>query len=64
MSTGRLLFAAVATAYMVVAVYLEEADLRQTFGDAYRRYQETTPRYFPRLARRRARAASALPPVA
>ena len=58
MSRGRLLFAAVATAYMVAAVFLEERDLVRTFGDAYRRYQEATPKYFPRLARRRAPAAA------
>ena len=43
MSTGHLLFAVVTTAYMVVAVFLEERDLVAHFGDAYRRYQETTP---------------------
>jgi protein-S-isoprenylcysteine O-methyltransferase Ste14 len=64
MSAGRLLFAAVATAYMVVAVFLEESDLLKTFGDAYRRYQETTPKYFPRLSRRRAASASSVSPIA
>jgi protein-S-isoprenylcysteine O-methyltransferase Ste14 len=58
MSAGRLLFAAVATAYMVVAVFLEERDLIGTFGDAYRRYQEATPKYFPRIARRGAPSAT------
>ena len=51
MSAGHLLFAIVATAYMVVAVFFEERDLVGHFGDAYRRYQETTPKYFPRFAR-------------
>jgi protein-S-isoprenylcysteine O-methyltransferase Ste14 len=51
MSAGHLLFAIVATAYMVVAVFIEERDLVGHFGDAYRRYQETTPKYFPRFAR-------------
>src|SRR5439155_20871004 len=41
MTVGHLLFAAVATAYMVVAVFFEERDLVSYFGDAYRRYQET-----------------------
>jgi protein-S-isoprenylcysteine O-methyltransferase Ste14 len=54
MSVGHLLFAAVATAYMLVAVLFEERDLVKHFGDAYRRYQESTPRYFPRLQRGRA----------
>jgi protein-S-isoprenylcysteine O-methyltransferase Ste14 len=53
MSAGHLLFAAVATAYMLVAVLFEERDLVVHFGDAYRRYQESTPRYLPRLGRRR-----------
>jgi protein-S-isoprenylcysteine O-methyltransferase Ste14 len=37
---------------MVLAVFLEERDLVGHFGDAYRRYQETTPKYLPRLRRR------------
>jgi len=53
MSAGHLLFAVVTTAYMVVAVLLEERDLVGHFGDVYRRYQESTPRYFPRLKPRR-----------
>jgi protein-S-isoprenylcysteine O-methyltransferase Ste14 len=54
MSVGHLVFAAVATAYMVVAVFIEERDLVAHFGDAYRRYQESTPKYLPRFGRRRA----------
>ena len=53
MSAGHLLFASVATAYMVVAVFFEERDLVAHFGDAYRRYQESTPKYVPRFGRRR-----------
>ncbi len=53
MSVGRLFFAVVTTAYIVVAVFLEERDLVGHFGDAYRRYQESTPRYIPRLGRKR-----------
>ena len=53
MSGGHLLFAAVATAYMVVAVFFEERDLVSHFGDAYRRYQEATPKYLPRIGRKR-----------
>jgi protein-S-isoprenylcysteine O-methyltransferase Ste14 len=54
MSVGHLVFAAVATAYMVVAVFIEEHDLVAHFGDAYRRYQDSTPKYLPRFGRRRA----------
>ena len=49
MTTGHLLFAVVTTAYMVVAVFLEERDLVAHFGDAYRRYQASTGRLLPRL---------------
>ena len=51
MSAGHLLFAGVATGYMALAVFAEERDLVAHFGDAYRRYQETTPRYLPRFRR-------------
>jgi len=54
MSSGHLLFAVVATAYMVVAVFFEERDLVAHFGDAYRRYQESVPKYLPRIRRKRA----------
>lgn len=53
MSAGHLLFATVATAYMALAVFVEERDLVDHFGDAYRRYQETTPKFVPRLVRPR-----------
>jgi protein-S-isoprenylcysteine O-methyltransferase Ste14 len=39
MTVGHLLFAAVTTAYIVVAVQLEERDLIAVFGDEYRRYR-------------------------
>jgi protein-S-isoprenylcysteine O-methyltransferase Ste14 len=39
---------------MVVAVFFEERDLVAHFGDAYRRYQETVPKYVPRIRRKRA----------
>lgn len=45
MSVGHLFFAIVTTVYMVLAVFVEERDLLNVFGDAYRRYQETTPKY-------------------
>ena len=54
MSVGHLLFAVVTTAYMVLAVFVEERDLVDRFVDTYRRYQQTTPKYFPRLRRKRA----------
>jgi protein-S-isoprenylcysteine O-methyltransferase Ste14 len=59
MSLGHLLFAGVATTYMVLAVFVEERDLVHQFGDAYRRYQETVPKYVPRLGAARATAKKA-----
>lgn len=49
MTTGHLLFSAVATAYIVLAVkYLEERDLRRALGDAYVEYQQRVPMLIPR----------------
>jgi protein-S-isoprenylcysteine O-methyltransferase Ste14 len=39
MTTGRLVFAVVSTAYLVVAIPLEEASLVAAFGERYRAYQ-------------------------
>jgi protein-S-isoprenylcysteine O-methyltransferase Ste14 len=49
MSRGRLLFAAVASAYIVVAVRFEEHDLRARLGAEYDRYSERVPRFVPRV---------------
>jgi len=48
MTTGHLLFASVCTAYVLVAVQLEENDLVAAFGDRYRAYRRTTPMFVPR----------------
>jgi methanethiol S-methyltransferase len=50
MSVGRLLFAAVATGYIVVAVRFEEQDLRRHLGESYGRYAADLPRFVPRLS--------------
>jgi protein-S-isoprenylcysteine O-methyltransferase Ste14 len=57
MSAGRLLFAAVATGYILVAVRFEEHDLRAQLGPAYQRYAARVPRFVPH--RRRADLAPA-----
>lgn len=47
MTVGYLLFAAVTSAYILVAIPFEERDLVATFGDAYRRYKAATPSLIP-----------------
>jgi methanethiol S-methyltransferase len=53
MSVGRLLFAAGATGYILVAVRFEEHDLRRELGEPYERYAREVPRFVPRPARLR-----------
>ena len=47
MTAGHLLFAVVTTAYILVAIQLEEKDLVDHFGDDYVEYKKTTPMIFP-----------------
>jgi methanethiol S-methyltransferase len=47
MTTGRMLFAAVTTAYIVVGILLEERDLVDLFGDDYRRYKDRVSMLVP-----------------
>jgi methanethiol S-methyltransferase len=49
MTTGHLLFAVMTSAYILIAVQLEERDLLHFFGDAYREYRKRTPMFIPRL---------------
>lgn len=51
MTLGRLLFAAVTSAYILVAIVFEERDLVRRFGREYVAYQQSTPRLVPRLRR-------------
>ncbi len=47
MTTGHLLFATVTTAYILVAIALEERDLMELFGDEYRKYRQRVAMLVP-----------------
>lgn len=48
MTVGHLLFAAATTAYILIAIQLEERDLRRHFGEQYQEYRRNTPMLIPR----------------
>jgi methanethiol S-methyltransferase len=47
MTVAHLVFAIATTAYIFVAIQLEEKDLMDTFGDDYRRYKKSVPMIIP-----------------
>jgi protein-S-isoprenylcysteine O-methyltransferase Ste14 len=49
MTWGRLLFAAVTTIWILIAIQIEERDLVAFLGEPYLRYRERTPGLVPRL---------------
>ncbi len=51
MTAGHLLFAVVTSAYILIAVQLEERDLTRFFGEQYLRYKRTTSMFLPRKPR-------------
>jgi protein-S-isoprenylcysteine O-methyltransferase Ste14 len=53
MTAGHLLFASATTAYILIAVQLEEHDLVAALGDEYRDYRDRVPMFLPRPHRRR-----------
>lgn len=51
MTASHLLFALGATAYILIAIPLEERDLADTLGERYIEYRRSTPKLLPRLSR-------------
>jgi protein-S-isoprenylcysteine O-methyltransferase Ste14 len=49
MTVGHLLFASVASAYILVAIVFEERDLGELLGKDYERYRARTPMFVPNL---------------
>jgi methanethiol S-methyltransferase len=47
MTLGHLFFAAVCTAYIVVAIQFEERDLMEFYGDSYRKYRTQVSMLLP-----------------
>jgi len=53
MTTGHLLFAGVTTAYILIAIQLEERDLEEMLGQAYVDYRARVPGLIPFIKRGR-----------
>jgi protein-S-isoprenylcysteine O-methyltransferase Ste14 len=53
MTVAHLVFALATTAYILIAIQLEERDLIDAFGERYASYRRETPMLIPRLRRRR-----------
>jgi protein-S-isoprenylcysteine O-methyltransferase Ste14 len=52
MTVAHLVFALATTAYILIAIQLEEHDLVDAFGERYVSYRRSTPMLIPRLWRR------------
>ena len=53
MTVAHLVFALTTTAYILIAIQLEERDLVTAFGERYVNYRRSTPMLIPRLGRSR-----------
>jgi protein-S-isoprenylcysteine O-methyltransferase Ste14 len=58
MTSAHLLFAVATTAYIFIAVRLEERDLETVFGEHYASYRRTVPMLIPRVLDKTRQAAS------
>ena len=59
MTAAHLVFALMTTAYILVAIQLEEKDLVDAFGETYVDYRRKTPMLLPRIFARRIRGVAA-----
>lgn len=64
MTATHLLFAVMTTAYILIAIQLEERDLVGVYGDRYESYRRSTPMLVPRLRVERSVPAKARTKVA